>query len=330
MNTERPLIRPFQNLDDLEKIVSGINLKIVSSSKVETMESGDVCRCDFSELRNIGISILLNADAKDIAKAIAKIGLNVEMVKAVAIIDSAFLRNRKVVELGLVADLSATYDLASIGAQRDDVLMDRRHGFDIYVHFVLVNELAPKPLTPYRRGTELARAVFSVKPLPDGDGLSPQPLDEETRKRLKLPYTTEIFVEVDSPLLDMESFEGNLTIWMNEELYDLCVTQKSKYSERYLENAAINALIQIVYMVSVELKDLDAAELEANPPMVIVVLRDHFRTLNARTLVDQSGFVSVLKSSPERIAAVLSGFAGNVKNWKSVLDSEDQEMGDNQ
>jgi hypothetical protein len=330
MNTERPLIRPFKNLDDLEKIVSGINLKVVSTSKVETMESGDVFRCDFSELRNLGISILFNADAKDMAKAIAKIGLNAEMVKAIAIIDSSFLRNRKVVELGLVADLSATYDLASIGAQRDDVLMDRRHGFDVYVQFILVNELAPKPLTPYRKGTELARAVFSVKPLPDGDGLSPQPLDEETRRRLKLPSTTEVYVEVDPPLLDMESFEGNLTIWMNEELYDLCITQKSKQSERYLENAAINALIQIVYMISVELKDLDAAEIEANPPMVIKVLRDHFKTLNARTLIDQSGFVSVLKSKPESIAAVLSGFGGNVKNWMSVLDNEDQEMGDNQ
>ena len=38
MSTERPLIRPFKNLDDLEKIVSGINLKVVSPSKVETME----------------------------------------------------------------------------------------------------------------------------------------------------------------------------------------------------------------------------------------------------------------------------------------------------
>ena len=330
MSTERPLIRPFKNLDDLEKIVSGINLKVVSPSKVETMESGDTCRCDFSELRNLGISILWNADAKDITKAIAKIGLNAEMVKAIAIIDSAFLRNRKVVELGLVADLLPTHDLASVGAHRDDVLMDRRHGFDVYVQFVLVSELAPKPLTPYRKGTELARAVFSVKPLPDGDGLSPRPLDEEERRRLKLPSTTEVFVEVDSPLLDIDSFEGNLNIWMNEELYDLCVTQKSKYSERYLENAAINALIQIVYLVSVELKDLDAAEIEANPPMVIKVLRDHFKTLGAKTLIDESGFVSVLKSSPEKIAAVLSGFGGNVKNWKSVLDGEDQEMGDNQ
>ena len=330
MSTERPLIRPFNNLADLEKIVSAIHLKVVSPSKVETIESGDVYRCEFSELRNLGISILLNADAKDIAKAITKIGLNAEMVKAIAIIDSAFLRNRKVVELGLVADLSSTYDLASGGAQRDDVLMDRRHGFDVYVQFVLAIELAPKPLTPYRKGTELARAAFSVKPLPDGDGLSPQPLDEENRRRLKLPSTTEVFVEVDSPLLDMDSFEGNLTIWMNEELFDLCVTRKSRYSERYLENAAINALIQIIYLISIELKDLDADEIEANPPMVIKVLRDHFKTLNARTLIDGSGFVSVLKSSPEKIAAVLSGFGDNVKNWKSVLDGEDQEMGDNQ
>ena len=330
MNTERPLIRPFKNLDDLEKIVSGINLKVVAPSKVEALESGDVYRCDFSELRNLGISILFNTDAKNMAKAIAKIGLSAELVKAVAVIDSSFLRNRKVIDLGLIADLPATYDLASIGSQRDEVLMDRRHGFDLYVQFVLANEIAPKPLTPYRKGTELARAVFSVKPLPDGDGLSPQPLDEENRRRLKLPSTTEVYVEVDPPLLDMETFEGNLTIWMNEELYDLCITQKSKYTERYLENAAINALIQIVYMVSVELKDLDAAEIELKPPMLIRVLRDHFKTLNARSLIDQSGFVSVLKSKPESIAAVLSGFGRNVENWKSVLDSEDQQIGDNQ
>jgi hypothetical protein len=330
MSTERPLIRPFNNLGDLEKLVSGFQLKIVSPSKVDTLESGDVCRCDFSELRNLGISILLNADAKDIAKAIAKIGLNPDMVKAIAIIDSAFLRSRKVVELGLVADLSRTFDLAAIGAQRDDVLMDRRHGFDVYVQFVLMAELAPKPLTPYRKGTELARAAFSVKPLPDGDGLSPRPLDEETRRDLKLPSTTELFVEVDSPLLDMDSFEGNLTIWMNEEIYDLCVTQKSKYSERYLENAAINALIQIIYLVSVELKDVNAEEIENNPPMVIRVLQDHFAKLNAKALIEGSGFVSVLKSSPERIAAAFSGFGGNVKNWKTILDGEDQEMGDNQ
>jgi hypothetical protein len=330
MNTERPLIRPFKNLDDLERIVSGINLKVVSTSRAETMESGDVFRCDFLELRSLGISILFNAEVKDMAKAISKLGLNAEMVSTIVIIDSSFLRNREVIELGLVTDLTATYDLALINAQRDEVLMDRRHGFDVYVQFILANEITPKPLTPYRKGTELARAVFSVKPLPDGDGLSPQPLDEETRRRLKLPATTEFFVEVDPPLLEMESFEGNLTIWMNEELYDLCITQKSKYSERYLENAAINALIQIVYMISVELRDLDPAQIEANPPMVINVLRDHFKTLSAGTLIDQSGFVSVLKSSPEKIAAVLSGFGGNVKNWKLVLDSDEQEVGDNQ
>lgn len=330
MNTERPLIRPFKNLDDLEKIVSGIQLRIISNSDPVNLESGQTYRSEFSELRSLGLSILLNSEVSAIKNAIQKIGVGVDDVKVVAVVDSAFLRNRKVWELGTVAGLGASFDLASRGSQRDEVLMDRRHAFDVYVQFVLVSELPPKPLTPYRKGTELARARFSIKPLPDGNGLSPQPLDDENRRRLKLPSTTEVFVEVDSPLLEMDSFEGNLVIWLNEELFNLCVTQKNKYSERYLETAAINALTQIVYLVSFELKDQDVAELEASPPMVIRVLQEHFKTLNAKTLIEESGFVSVLKSSPEKIAAVFSGFGRNVNNWKSILDNEDQEQGNDQ
>lgn len=326
MNTERPLIRPFKDLEDIEKLVSGIQLRIISNIDPKNLLNGQTYISEFSELRSLGISIHWNFEVSAVKKAIEKIGISVDDVKIVAVVDSAFMRNRKVIEIGSVADLGEPFVVASRGAQRDEVLMDRRHGFTVYVQFLLVNELSPKPLTPYRKGTELAGSKFLIKPLPDGDGLSPRPLDEESRKELKLPSTTELFVEVDSPLLEMDTFEGNLTIWMNEELYHLCATQKSKYSERYLENAAINALIQIIYLVSVELKDLDAEELEDNPPMVIRVLQEHFNKLNAKALVEGSSFVSMLKSSPERIAAAFSGFSSNVKNWKSVLDGEEQEQ----
>ena len=39
MNTERPLIRPFNNLDDLEKIVSGIPVKRLGTPD----EIGSIC-----------------------------------------------------------------------------------------------------------------------------------------------------------------------------------------------------------------------------------------------------------------------------------------------
>ena len=208
------------------------------------------------------------------------------------------------------------------------MLMDRRHGFDVDVQFLLVKQLIPKPLMPYRKGTELARASFSVKPLPEGDGLSPEPLDGENRDRLKLSSAIELFVEVDSPLLEMKTFEGNLVIWMNEDLYNLCVSQKSKSSERYLEAAANNALTQLVYLVSAELQNVEIEKIEGDPPMVINVLKNHFDTQNAKSLLGESSFASMLKSSPEKIAAVFSGFGGNVNKWKKMLDGEEQEDGE--
>ena len=323
MNTERPLIRPFKNLDDLEKIVSGIQIKIFPNSDPVKILNGGSYRCEFSELRTLGVTILLNTEIAAITAAIAKIGISAEEVKVVAVVDSSFLRNRKVFELGSISNLGTSYDLATKGAHRDEVLMDRRHGFDVYVQFVLVNDLQPKPLTPYRKGTELARAKFSVNPLPDGDGLSPQPLDSVNRTRLKLPSTTELFIEVDSPLLEMDTFEGNLVIWMNEEIFNLCLSQKSNISEQYLEAAAINALVQIVYLLSAELQNVEIDKIEDKPPMVLNVLEEHFKAQNVKTLLGESSFVSVLKSSPEKIAAVLSGFGKNIEHWKLILDNED-------
>ena len=323
MNTERPLIRPFKNLDDLEKIVSGIQIKIFPNSDPVKILNGGSYRCEFSELRTLGVTILLNTEIAAITAAIAKIGISAEEVKVVAVVDSSFLRNRKVFELGSISNLGTSYDLATKGAHRDEVLMDRRHGFDVYVQFVLVNDLQPKPLTPYRKGTELARAKFSVNPLPDGDGLSPQPLDSVNRTRLKLPSTTELFIEVDSPLLEMDTCEGNLVIWMNEEIFNLCLSQKSNISEQYLEAAAINALVQIVYLLSAELQNVEIDKIEDKPPMVLNVLEEHFKAQNVKTLLGESSFVSVLKSSPEKIAAVLSGFGKNIEHWKLILDNED-------
>ena len=62
--------------------------------------------------------------------------------------------------------------------------------------------------------------------------------------------------------------------------------------------------------------------------MVINVLKNHFDTQNAKSLLGESSFASMLKSSPEKIAAVFSGFGGNVNKWKKMLDGEEQEDGE--
>ena len=92
-----------------------------------------------------------------------------------------------------------------------------------------------------------------------------------------------------------------------------------------MQAAANNSLIQITYMVSAELDQLTADALDhirQEPPMVINVLQREFKKMKADTLVSESSFLSILRSSPEKIAGVFSGFGTSVKTWKKILDPE--------
>ena len=323
MNTERPITRPFENIESFQRILD--NTKLAIEPIVEgpqTLKSGETYRCEFSDIRILGLTLVFDLEQESIDASLLKSKLTGAEVGVLAIIDSPFLRNRKVIELGLLIDLGNSHVICSKGDQRDLVFQDRRHGFTIEVCFVLGVEKTPFALSPYRKGSVLASSLFSIKPLSEGDGLNPVPLDEENRRRLKLPSSTDIFLEVDDGLLEIESFEGNVTIWMNEELYRICNAHRTKQSVVYLQSAAISALVQLVYLVSAELQDKSIDEIESNPPMVINVLNSHFRKFNAANLVREDSFVSILRSSPEKIAAIFSGIGESVKLWKDFLDAD--------
>lgn len=323
MNTERPITRPFENIEGFQQLLD--NVKLIIEPIIEgrqTLKSGETYRCEFSDIRTLGLTLVFNLEQESVNASLRQAKLTGAEVEVLVIIDAPFLRSRKVINLGPLIDLNSSYVICSKGDQRDLVFQDRRHGFSIEVCFVLGVEKTPKALSPFRKGSVLAASEFSIKPLSEGEGLNPQPLDEENRRRLKLPSSTDIFVEVDAELLEIESFEGNVHIWMNEELFGICNTHKTKQSVVYLQSAAISALIQLVYLVSAELQDKSVDEIESNPPMVINVLHSHFRKFNAANLVREDSFVSILKSSPEKIAAIFSGIGESVKLWKNFLDAD--------
>ena len=323
MNTERPITRPFANIGGFQQILDGIKLVIEPTvEERQTIRSGETYRCEFSDIRTLGLTLVVDIDQELLKASLLKSNITGAEVGVLAMVDAPFLRNRKVLDLGSLVNLNQPYVFCSKGGQRDLVYQDRRHGFSIEVCFVLVVDKLPLPLSPFRKGTVLASSVFLIRPLSEGDGLNPQPLDEENRRRLKLPSSTDIFVEVDAELLEIESFEGNINIWMNEDLFHICNAHKTKQSAVYLQASAINALIQLVYLVSAELQDTSVDEIDRNPPMVINVLHAHFKKFHAANLVREDSFVSILKSSPEKIAAIFSGIGESVKMWKNFLDAD--------
>ena len=328
MNTEKKVIKPFDGLEKLEKIASKIEL-IVSqpNKKPERLNSknGRTFNSEFSSHRSLGLTLEFVDYRDEIKEALTEIDLTSKEVAVLAVFDSPFLRNREVRELGDCSQLPDSIELVAKGGKRSVVLEDRRHSFDVKVCFVLGDERKPKPLAPYRKGSLLAETEFTIRPLPEGDGLSPRPLNESTRDRLKLPSSTELCVEVEGSLLDLESFEEDFNIWWNEDLYNVCAKLSNDLRAQYVKTILNSALIQIVYLVSSELKETEKEieELEKNPPMIIEVLHSVYKESNAANLIKGSSFLSTLKARPELIAAVLSGHDGYVNAWKSLFEPDE-------
>ena len=336
MNTEKKIIKPFEGLEKLEKIASRIELVVSPPNKRPdrlNSKNGRVFNSEFSDHRSLGLTLVFANYRDEIKAALADLGLTLKEVAVLAVFDASFLRNREVRELGDCLLLPDSIELVATGGKRSAVFEDRRHPFDVKVCFVLRDERNPKPLAPYRKGSLLAETEFTIRPISQGDGLSPQPLTESVRARLKLPSSTELFIEAEGSLLDLKSFEEDFTIWWHEDLYNICANSstpsQAPFKAQYVKTVLNNALIQIAYLVSAELKETakEIAELEENPPMIIKVLSEVFENLNAANLVKGSSFLRTLKAKPELIAAVLSGYDGHVDSWKFLFDL-DQDSGD--
>ncbi len=323
MNRESPIVRPWENLELVQALLDKCNLFVTSKFGLPaTLKSNQPMRVDFEEIRELGLTLLPQWGDSDIKKALGKIDLLANDIKVTVIADSSFLKNRFVLYSELLSKVPSQVLLAEQSKARNEALLDRRNGFQIEVSLILVKERAPKSLAPYRKGSILAETSFGIKPIPNLNGLSPKPLDEVTAKRLKLPMSTEVVVFPECALLEIDTFEGNLTIYMNEGIYNLCANRKDKWVEQYLSSLALAALCQLVYLVSAELTSVDIERYRLNEPLVISVLKKSFAKAHAKPLIAGRDFVEVVKNEPYLVAAALSGIGQNVAKWQSLLENE--------
>ena len=332
MSTEKKIIKPFEGLGKLEKIASKIELVVAPPNKRPdrlSSKNGRIFNSEFGDHRSLGLTVVFSSSREELKTALFDLDLTLDEVDVLAVFDSPFLRNREVRELGNCAKLPDTIELVATGGRRSSVFEDRRHPLEVKVCFILRDERKPKPLSPYRKGSLLAECEFTIRPLAQGNGLSPRPLDEQTRVELRLPSSTELYIQAERALLDLETFEEDFTIWWNEDLHQICANSSGSLQNQYVKSVLNSALVQIVYMVSAELKETSRQldDLENEPPMIIKMLEKVFENLNASDLIRGSSFLSKLKSKPELIAAVFSGHDDYVNSWKVLFDP-DQDLGD--
>ena len=323
MNRESPIVRPWENLELVQELLENSNLVVNSKFGLPmTLKSNQIMRVDFEEIRELGLTFLPQWGHSEIKKALGKIDMSADDIKLTVIADSSFLKNRFVIFSELLSKVPSQVVLAEQSKARHEALLDRKHGFQIEVSLTLVKERAPKSLAPYRKGSILAETSFGIKPNPNLNGLSPKPLDAEKSRKLKLPMSTELAVIAECELLEIDTFEGNLTIYMNEGIFNLCAKRKDKWVDQCLSSLALVALGQLVYLVSAELQNVDIEQYRLKEPLVISILKKSFTKAHAKPLIAGIDFIQAVKEKPNEIAAALSGIGQNAAKWQSLLDNE--------
>jgi hypothetical protein len=330
-NTERPSVKPFAGLSQLQELLDRVQLELRSKGfDAKRLEAGSGFRAEHQEIRELGLALTFDAwDQKSVASAVASSGLPLEDLELVVISDAQFLRNRYVHSRTPIANATTVISIAAQDGKRPESLEDRRHGFEIICQILLARDQKNAvPLRPHYAGTVLAEIDFSIKPVPNGIGLNPKPLTSEVIKRFALSNKTELFVSAEPGLLEAREIQDNIQVYIHEEIYRSVSTQRGKLVAKYLLAAGLNALEQVVYLVSAELKDASESDLDEyakNLPPVVSLIHFHVDAVKQEDLRDETKLLAALRDRPARVAAVLSGARANVVSWLSVLSPEDQE-----
>lgn len=330
-NTERPSVKPFAGLESLQALLDQVQLELRSKGlDVKRIEAGSGFRAEHQEIRELGLALTFDSwDSEALAKAVDDSGLPQEDIEVVVISDAQFLRNRSVHGRTPIANVKGSLPIAAQDGKRPESLEDRRHGFDIVCQILLSRDQSiAVPLRPKQAGTILAEIDFSIKPVPNGIGLNPKPLTDEMKEKFGLSNKTELFVNAEPGLLEAREIQDNIQVYIHEDIYRLVSTQRDKLVSKYLLSAGLNALEQVVYLVSAELKDASESDLEEyaqNLPPIVSLIHFHVDALRQVDLREETKLLAALRDHPSKVAAVLSGTRSNVKSWLSVLSPDDEE-----
>jgi len=330
-NTERPSVKPFVGLELLQALLDQVQLELRSKGlDVKRIEAGSGFRAEHQEIRELGLALTFDSwDPKAISNAINASGLPAQDIEVVVISDARFLRNRFLHSRTPIVSIKGSLPIAAQDGKRPESLEDRRHGFDIICQILLARDQdIAVPLRPKQAGTILAEIDFSIMPVPNGIGLNPKPLTDEIKEKFGLSNKTELFVNAEPGLLEAREIQDNIQVYIHEDIYRLVSTQRDKLVSKYLLSAGLNALEQVVYLVSAELKDASESDLEEyaqSLPPIVSLIHFHVDALKQIDLRDEAKLLAALRDRPSRVAAVLSGTRSNVVSWLSVLSPEDEE-----
>ncbi len=193
--TETRPLRPILGLEAAQAVLADAVLRIgVSEVGVED----PAFRCSPIELLETTLALEPRITDGVLDEAAAGLGVPLSALGIVATARSPFLKQSAVLAIHLATDLDATTCFELGGQDRPAPLQAIHTGFEVTIALILLTPQTRERLKPWRRGTIITAATFSVLTEPEG-GFQPIPLDDETRAALRVPRGTSRFVRHIGP-----------------------------------------------------------------------------------------------------------------------------------
>ena len=197
-------VRPYAGVDGIQDALSDLKLEF-GDAVVE--QAGRTTVSGRAYLRDrVGIRVGHDNEAeifvKRLTAAVEQADLEAAQCELVVVASTSRLKISDVVwrsKISELGDLGPVVELTTRDA-RPRALQTPFGTFSVDVYVLLAEQMPPRPLRPWRKGTWLARAGFIVTTGLAEISFSPIPLDDETRARLGLPQQSIRYVQITEPL----------------------------------------------------------------------------------------------------------------------------------
>lgn len=319
MSTESPAIRNYNGLEGLEELLHNTQLRInLGYGSVQMLGSGERVSLMPSEIRTVGLSLCLQCEVSEFGTAVSLASLKLSEVDLVVIAENGFLKDRYVLLQRHLDELDETIELVAHNRLREHALLDKKHGFTIQVYLVLNKEIEHLPFRPRRLGTILAQESFSISPSKIGQGLRPKPMTSDVIALHELKKGSLLYVYAEGSLLDAETLDDAISVYIDEDIFNSLGVTRTPDSKLLQTIFAIDTLGQLAYLISGELNGLEGIRLELEESVVVVFMVEQLQKILGKNVLSAERVVHLLKSEPQKVAALLSGAKGiqsSLKSW---------------
>lgn len=323
---EGPIVLPFTPFTQLEALVHAMELSVETRYGVHRVPNGSKLRCDAEHLTKVALTVDLNCEPEALAGATRDGHLEPHQVRFAVIArepSGGHLRQNDVLWSGRWSDLEGSeLRLLDRGAVRPRTLQNWFDGFDVEIVAVMDEQLESRHLMPPRRGTVIARATFGVRPFGRVSGLQPKALTPEIRRAEDVRVSAWLLVKRTSSLHDSPTLEDAVEVYVDEEILRLTALQRDSMRTVAETLFAVPALTQLVFLLAEDLQANDAFEWDGSGSEALSLVYDSVKACGPE--MEPAVLIQVLRSAPERVAAIVSGYDQQKDRIIAALRSEEE------